>query len=92
MPELVAAVNALGEPGMAFSREPERLYPQLTLAAHVLGYTDMDGHGVTGMERVLDKRLGDAARQTIISRYRFESSAEAYEELILSLKLSATKG
>jgi cell division protein FtsI (penicillin-binding protein 3) len=61
MPELVAAVNALGEPGMAFSREPERLYPQLTLAAHVLGYTDMDGHGVTGMERVLDKRLSDAA-------------------------------
>jgi len=60
MPELVAAVNALGEPGMAFSREPERLYPQLTLAAHVLGYTDMDGHGVTGMERVLDKRLSDA--------------------------------
>ncbi len=61
MPELVAAVNALGEPGMAFSREPERLYPQLTLAAHVLGYTDMDGHGVTGMERVLDKRLADPA-------------------------------
>ncbi len=61
MPELVAAVNALGEPGMAFSREPERLYPQLTLAAHVLGYTDMDGHGVTGMERVLDKRLSDVA-------------------------------
>ena len=61
MPELVAAVNALGEPGMAFSREPERLYPQLTLAAHVLGYTDMDGHGVTGMERVLDKRLSDPA-------------------------------
>lgn len=59
MPELVAKVNALGEPAMAFSREPERLYPQLTLAAHVLGYTDMDGHGVTGMERVLDKQLSD---------------------------------
>jgi cell division protein FtsI (penicillin-binding protein 3) len=27
MPELVAAVNALGEPGLAFDREPERLYP-----------------------------------------------------------------
>lgn len=59
MPELVARVNALGEPGMAFSREPERLYPQLTLAAHVLGYTDMDGRGVMGMERVLDKQLSD---------------------------------
>ncbi|MFM7028042.1 MAG: peptidoglycan D,D-transpeptidase FtsI family protein [Chakrabartia sp.] len=61
MPELVAKVNALGEPGMAFSREPERLYPQLTLAAHVLGYTDMDGHGVMGMERVLDTQLSDPA-------------------------------
>jgi cell division protein FtsI (penicillin-binding protein 3) len=63
MPELVAKVNALGEPGMAFSREPERLYPQLTLAAHVLGYTDMEGRGVMGMERALDKQLSDPARR-----------------------------
>jgi cell division protein FtsI (penicillin-binding protein 3) len=59
MPELVAAVNALGEPGMAYAREPERLYPQVTLAAHVVGYTDFDGRGVMGMERVLDSRLND---------------------------------
>lgn len=63
MPELVAQVNALGEPAMAFSREPERLYPQLTLAAHVLGYTDADGHGVMGMERALDKQLADPTRR-----------------------------
>lgn len=61
MPDLVAQVNALGEPGMAFSREPERLYPQLTLAAHILGYTDMDGRGKMGMERVLEKQLSDPA-------------------------------
>jgi len=59
MPDLVAQVNALGEPAMAYAREPERLYPQTTLAAHVLGYTDFDGRGVTGMERVLDSRLTD---------------------------------
>ncbi len=57
MPELVAQVNALGEPAMAYAREPERLYPQTTLAAHVVGYTDFDGRGVTGMERVLNKEL-----------------------------------
>lgn len=57
LPELVASVNALGEPAMAFAREPERLYPQITLGAHVLGYTDLDGHGVSGMERVLNDRL-----------------------------------
>ena len=63
MPELVAAVNALGEPGMAYAREPERLYPQTTLAAHVIGYTDFDGHGVMGMERVLDEQLTDPLRR-----------------------------
>ncbi len=57
MPELIAQVNALGEPAMAFAREPERLYPQVTLAAHVVGFTDFDGNGVMGMERVLQERL-----------------------------------
>jgi cell division protein FtsI (penicillin-binding protein 3) len=57
LPELVSAVNALGEPAIEFSREPERLYPQTGLAAHVLGWTSTEGHGVSGMEKVLDARL-----------------------------------
>ena len=60
-PALVEAVNALGEPGLAIEREPDRLYPQTSLAAHVLGYTDIDGHGVAGMERAFDKYLSDPA-------------------------------
>src|SRR5690349_15206514 len=60
-PALVEAVNAIGEPGLAIEREPDRLYPQTTLAAHVIGYTDIDGHGVAGMERAFDKELSDAA-------------------------------
>jgi len=60
-PALVEAVNAIGEPGLAIEREPDRLYPQTTLAAHVLGYTDIDGHGVAGMERAFDKYLSDPA-------------------------------
>ena len=59
LPELVDAVNALGEPGFVFNREPERLYPQTALAGHVLGWTDFDGRGVAGMERVLEQRLTD---------------------------------
>ena len=59
-PELVEAVNAIGEPGLAIEREPDRLYPQTALAAHVIGYTDIDGHGVAGMERAFDSRLSDA--------------------------------
>ncbi|MEA2998302.1 MAG: hypothetical protein QOK17_135 [Sphingomonadales bacterium] len=64
VPELVAAVNALGEPAIEFSREPERLYPQTGLAGHVLGWTDMDGHGVAGMEKVLDDRLSNPATRS----------------------------
>ncbi len=63
LPELVREVNALGEPAVAFAREPERLYPQSTLAAHVLGFLNYDGHGVRGMEHTLDAKLmGTATR------------------------------
>ena len=60
-PAIVEAVNALGEPGLALQREPDRLYPQTSLAAHVIGYTDVDGHGVAGMEAAFDKHLSDPA-------------------------------
>jgi cell division protein FtsI (penicillin-binding protein 3) len=61
-PELVAAVNRLGEPGIDLGREPERIYPQGMLAAHVLGFTNFDGDGVSGMEKVLNGELTGAAR------------------------------
>jgi cell division protein FtsI (penicillin-binding protein 3) len=62
-PELVEAVNAIGEPGLAIEREPDRLYPQTTLAAHVLGFTNIDGHGGAGVERAFDDDLSDPARR-----------------------------
>jgi cell division protein FtsI (penicillin-binding protein 3) len=61
VPELIGQVNALGEPGIVFAREPERLYPQSTMAAHALGYLDMDGRGMRGMERYLDARLSEGS-------------------------------
>ncbi len=63
VPELVAAVNALGEPGFVFNREPERLYPQTALAGHIMGWTDFDGRGVAGIERMLEERLTDPNRR-----------------------------
>ena len=60
-PALVEAVNAIGEPGLAIEREPDRLYPQTSLVSHVLGYTDIDGHGAAGMERAFDRELTDPA-------------------------------
>ena len=62
-PELVQAVNALGEPGLVFNREPERLYPQTALAGHVIGWTAEGRGGIAGMERVLQQRLVDPAQR-----------------------------
>lgn len=61
LPETVKAANALGEPGIELLREPDRLYPQSAMAAHVLGYLDATGHGAAGMEKMLDARLSDPA-------------------------------
>lgn len=60
-PALVEQVNAIGEPGIVFDRETQRLYPQSTMASHALGFLSTDGHGMSGMERVLDERLTNPA-------------------------------
>jgi len=59
-PSLVEQVNAIGEPAIVFARETQRLYPQSSMAAHALGFLSPDGHGMSGMERVLDDRLTGA--------------------------------
>ncbi|HKR23625.1 MAG TPA: penicillin-binding protein 2, partial [Allosphingosinicella sp.] len=89
LPELVAAVNALGEPGIVFNREPERLYPQTAMAGHVLGWTDMEGHGVAGMERVLDGRLLDAARRGEPAALSIDSRVQALLETELATAVTA---
>ena len=79
-PELVAAVNALGEPGIVFNREPERLYPQTAMAGHILGWTDNGGRGVAGMERVLDERLIDPAPRGAPVALSIDSRVQAVME------------
>ena len=63
VPEDANKVMALGELALEFPPEPDRYYPQGPLAAHVLGYVNLDGHGRIGMEQVLDERLLDPARR-----------------------------
>ena len=58
LPAQAKAINDLGEPAITLEREPERLYPNLNLAAHVLGYA-VDGAGKVGIEKALDQQLSD---------------------------------
>jgi len=43
--------------GIYFQREGGRFYPKRELAAHVLGYVDIDGKGLGGIEYALDENI-----------------------------------
>lgn len=60
-PEQQMDVNRLGIPGLDFLPEERRIYPLGRLTAHVLGATDIDGNGISGVERRFDDRLHDAS-------------------------------
>lgn len=55
-------VNRLGIPGLYFHNEQRRIYPQGSLAVHVVGYTDIDGKGISGIEQHFDEQLKDPTR------------------------------
>ena len=61
-PEDAVALQSLGEPGLILAREWERVYPNRTLAAHTVGYTNIDGMGQAGIELRMDQRLLDPER------------------------------
>ena len=50
-------VNRLGIPGLDFQREERRVYPAGRIASHVVGFTDVDGRGIAGVERHFDNQL-----------------------------------
>ena len=50
-------VNQLGIPGLDYNRDERRTYPHGTLMSHILGYTDVDGRGISGIEKSFDHQL-----------------------------------
>ena len=61
------AVNRIGLPGLYFQAEERRVYPQGRLAAHVTGFTDIDNHGLAGVEQAFDDVLREGHRQIALS-------------------------
>lgn len=53
-PGLQAEIHNLGIPGIGFRNETRRVYPNRRLAAHVLGFVDVDSRGLAGVEKYLD--------------------------------------
>lgn len=56
-PKQIYAANRLGLPGVSFIDEQRRLYPDGSLMAHAIGFTNVDHHGLAGLEKAYDKAL-----------------------------------
>jgi len=60
-PDAEARVMHLGLPGLEFEPASKRFYPDGRTAAQVLGVTDPDNNGVSGLEMGLQDKLHEAA-------------------------------
>jgi cell division protein FtsI (penicillin-binding protein 3) len=91
-PEKAQAIAALNLKGVYFQKESQRFYPKRGLAAHVLGYVDIDGNGLGGIEYELDSQIhGRPGRMLVLedARRRWfartEQTADAGPSVVLTL-------
>lgn len=77
-PDLEDRVNRLGISGFEFDPAMKRYYPKAGAAGQILGQTDADGIGVTGIELGLDKQLrsGHNAQLSLDLRVQYVLSQE----------------
>ncbi|MSP48908.1 MAG: penicillin-binding protein 2 [Alphaproteobacteria bacterium] len=50
-------INRLGIPGFYFQREDKRIYPHGSLMAHAVGFADVDGKGLGGVEQAVESKI-----------------------------------
>ena len=65
-PDKSDAVKALNLKGVYTMKENERFYPKRDMAAHVLGYVDLDEKGQGGVEHQLDKQIGGKSEKILV--------------------------
>ena len=85
------AINRLGIPGIDFQRTEKRRYPLGRLAAQVLGGVDVDSHGVAGIEKAFDDRLGSDSTPLRLS-IDVRAEAVVREELLAAMNEFQAEG
>jgi cell division protein FtsI (penicillin-binding protein 3) len=81
------AVNNLGIPGLVFESGQKRVYLHGNILSHILGYVDLDGNGIAGVEKYFDKDLSsDEGNKQLALSIDMRVQNIVHEEL-LSAKL-----
>src|SRR5881227_3988196 len=82
-PDKKEAVEALNLKGIYFQKENQRIYPKRDLAAHVLGFVDLDEKGLGGIEYGLDGQIRGKSEKIVVmadARQRWFDGVEAQRE------------
>src|SRR5881398_141851 len=82
-PDKKEAVEALNLKGIYFQKENRRIYPKRELAAHVLGFVDVDEKGLGGIEYGLDGQIRGKSEKIVVmadARQRWFDGVEAQRE------------
>ena len=101
-PEQMQMVHDIGDPGLYFGPREMRLYPNGTLAAHVLGGAAFGAEGVNsaevigtaGLEKALDARLRDPAQSStpLVLSLDLTLQANVEEVLAAGMRMMNAKG
>ena len=93
-PKQMWQVNALGLPGLKFKEEEKRVYPNGSLASHSLGYVDVDGNGIAGIEHFFNNRLNDPSLASDPLRLSIDVRVQhaLADELLHAVKKFSAKG
>ena len=101
-PEQMQKVHDIGDPGLYFGPREMRLYPNGTLAAHVLGGASFGAEGVNsaevigtaGLEKALDARLRDPAQSSTPLTLSLDLTLQAAVEEVLGagMRMMNAKG
>jgi len=83
-PKEYQEVIAEGLPGIGARKDRRRVYPHGSLAAHIVGYADIDNHGIAGIERHFDGRLRRGERIALSIDLRVQDVMR--EELMAAMK------
>ena len=80
-PELARQVMALGIPGVSLQREYRRYYPAGEVAAHILGFTNVDDRGQEGIELAYEDWLRGAVGSKRVIKDRLGRVVENVESV-----------
>lgn len=67
-PEVGERIASLELPGIGILTEPRRVYPGGDLAGQIIGFTDIDGRGLHGLEFQYDELLQGEPGQLVLER------------------------